>query len=222
VNDEVAPDGSPVAVYLAIPAAHGFEAILPTFAPGTSVLDLGCGVGRLSNLLAGRGCEVTGVDESAAMLAHLETGVTPVHARIDGLALGRRFGTVVLASHLVNTANQGLRRRLLRAAAAHVAADGRVLVEHHHPATVEAAPERTGAIGPVEVTFVVHRRRRDLLDAEVRYRLDGRTWTQRFTTRVLDLPGLERELASVGLGDVRALTSTWLEAAPVAAGATFR
>jgi SAM-dependent methyltransferase len=222
VNDEVAPDGSPVAVYLAIPATHGFEAILPTIAPGASVLDLGCGVGRLSNLLAASGCEVTGVDESAAMLAHLETGVTRVHARIDGLALGRRFEVVVLASHLVNTAEEALRRGLLRAAADHVAADGRVFVEHHHPATVDAAPERTGAIGPVEVTFVMHGRTGDLLDAEVRYRLDARTWTQRFTTRVLDLPGLERELASVGLGGVRALTSTWLEAAPVAAGASFR
>jgi SAM-dependent methyltransferase len=222
VNDEVAPDGSPVAVYLAIPATHGFEAILPTIASGTSVLDLGCGVGRLSNLLAARGCEVTGVDESPSMLAHLEPGVTAVRARIDGLALGRRFEVVVLASHLVNTADEALRRGLLRAAVEHVAADGRVLVEHHHPATLDAAAERTAVIGPVEVTFVVHGRAGDQLDAEVRYRLDGRTWTQRFTTRVLDLLGLERELASVGLGDVRSLTATWLEAAPVAADAPSR
>lgn len=38
-------------------------------APGNRVLDLGCGTGALAVSLAQRGCHVTGVDSSAAMLA---------------------------------------------------------------------------------------------------------------------------------------------------------
>ena len=42
---------------------------LPPARPGARVLDLGCGSGLLSIVLAGRGCQVTGVDFSADMLA---------------------------------------------------------------------------------------------------------------------------------------------------------
>jgi 2-polyprenyl-3-methyl-5-hydroxy-6-metoxy-1,4-benzoquinol methylase len=41
-------------------------------APGTRVLDVGCGVGRWSRLLASRGALVTGVDLSDAMIAEAE------------------------------------------------------------------------------------------------------------------------------------------------------
>jgi SAM-dependent methyltransferase len=209
---EVAPDGSPVDVYLAIPPSHGFEVVLPSFGVGDRVLDLGCGVGRLAGLLCDRGCVVTGVDEAAAMLAHVDARVERVEARIDGLDLGRRFDAVVLASHLVNSADDDVRRALLRAAASHLEPGGRFLVEHHHEGTLAAAPRRTGTIGPVEVTFVEHGRDGDVLDAEVTYRLAGRVWTQRFRTRIFDPPGLADELRRVGLVPTRQLSPTWLEA----------
>jgi len=44
--------------------------------PGTRVLDVGCGVGRWSRLLASRGAAVTGVDLSAAMIAEAERRAT--------------------------------------------------------------------------------------------------------------------------------------------------
>jgi SAM-dependent methyltransferase len=47
--------------------------------PGMSVLDLACGHGKLANLLAARGCRVTGLDSSAAFLDR---------ARADAAAAG--------------------------------------------------------------------------------------------------------------------------------------
>src|SRR2546430_1918495 len=47
--------------------------------PGMSVLDLACGHGELANLLAARGCRVTGLDSSAAFLDR---------ARADAAAAG--------------------------------------------------------------------------------------------------------------------------------------
>lgn len=99
-TESTAADGSPVAVYLALPPEPEFTAVLNHLPAGASVLDLGCGAGRLAKDLADRGHQVTGVDESAAMLRHLDPTVTAIRARIEELDLGRRFGAVVLASHL--------------------------------------------------------------------------------------------------------------------------
>jgi SAM-dependent methyltransferase len=54
--------------------------------PGTRVLDVGCGVGRWSRLLASRGAQVTGVDLSPTMVSEAER-----RARIDGVSDRCRF-----------------------------------------------------------------------------------------------------------------------------------
>jgi SAM-dependent methyltransferase len=54
--------------------------------PGTRVLDVGCGVGRWSRLLASRGAVVTGVDLSPTMIAQAER-----RAQADGVAERCRF-----------------------------------------------------------------------------------------------------------------------------------
>jgi SAM-dependent methyltransferase len=76
------------------------------------VLELGCGTGRLADALVALGHPTTGVDQSAAMLAHVHRAA-PVLADIEGLDLGRRFDGVVLASHLVNVADPARGRRSL-------------------------------------------------------------------------------------------------------------
>src|SRR5215475_10476665 len=49
--------------------------------PGTRVLDVGCGVGRWSRLLASRGAVVTGVDLSPTMIAQAQH-----RAQVEGVA----------------------------------------------------------------------------------------------------------------------------------------
>src|SRR5579863_10130749 len=55
-------------------------------APGTRVLDVGCGIGRWSRLLAARGACVTGIDLSPTMIAEAER-----RAAASGLASRCRF-----------------------------------------------------------------------------------------------------------------------------------
>jgi SAM-dependent methyltransferase len=212
--DEIAPDGSPVAVYLAVPAEYGFEPLLEVVAPGQTVLDLGCGTGRLANLLAGRGHEVTGVDESPAMLRHLDPRVTTVEGRIEHLDLAGRFDVVVLASHLVNTADEQVRHGLLLAAARHLAPDGIVLLQHHDTDLGAHTDHRVGTIGPVSVEHRVLARDGPVFDAEVTYRLRDRRWVQRYRSELLDGAALTRSLALAGLAPDLWLSPTWTAACP--------
>ena len=100
----------PVPVYLVLPVEPAFTPVLEDIRAGATVLDLGCGTGRLANELARWGHAVHGVDESAAMLTHVHPDVRTVQTRIQDLDLGRRFDVVVLASQLVNVADGRIRQ----------------------------------------------------------------------------------------------------------------
>jgi 2-polyprenyl-3-methyl-5-hydroxy-6-metoxy-1,4-benzoquinol methylase len=117
------PDGSPVDLYLLFPPAGEAERVHAAIDEGATVLDLGCGVGRIAHELIDLGHPVVAVDESREMLAHVR-GAETVQAPIEDLDLGRRFPCVLLASHLVNTADAKRRRAFLETCARHVAGDG--------------------------------------------------------------------------------------------------
>jgi SAM-dependent methyltransferase len=196
----VAPDGSPVEIYRALPEPAELETVAASIPPGASVLDLGAGTGRFARPLAARGHAVTAVDNEPAMLAGLEAvpGLTPVVGEIGSLRLDGRFDVVLLASHLIDDDDLG--PRALDVAVAHLAPDGLVIGEVY-PVDLdwEARVGRRGMVGPVGITITRARRDGDLVDAEVRYDLDGRTWDQPFVTRVLDRAALERRLVAAGL-----------------------
>jgi SAM-dependent methyltransferase len=206
----VAPDGSPVAVYLAMPAEPTFAPVLERLTAGTSVLDLGCGVGRLANVLVDRGHEVTAVDESPAMLAHVDAKVTAVEARLEDLDLGRTFDAVVLASHLVNTTDLVQRAAFLSTVARHLSRDGEGYVQHH-----DAAGDRyqlgssSDRFGPLEITTTVHERRGTWVRATTTMTLDGRRWPQHYETELLDGAALSAALADAGLVTIARPTPTW-------------
>ena len=200
-----APDGSPVELYVRLRPAGEPELISSALPPGASVLELGCGTGRIADALVALGHPTTGVDQAAAMLAHVHRAA-PVLADIEGLDLGRRFDAVVLASHLVNTVDPAQRRAFLAACARHVDPRGVVLVERHAPpwaAQVDDGPvgERDGVRFALEGVT----RDGDRLSATSVYVIDGRELRHRWTAQILDDAALDRELAAVGLARVRFL-----------------
>src|SRR5271169_1210431 len=81
---------------------HGEAALVLSFHP-KSVLDAGCGTGRVAIELARRGLEVVGVDVDESMIAEarrLDPELTWVRADLATLALGRRFDAVVMAGNV--------------------------------------------------------------------------------------------------------------------------
>lgn len=214
MDDAVAPDGSPVAVYLAAPAEPTFTPVLRRLPAHATVLDLGCGVGRLANLLVARGHTVTAVDESPDMLAHVDAGATRIEAALEGLDLGRTFDVVVLASHLVNTADRTERAAFLATVGRHLSSSGEGYLQHHDttldPAAFGATPQRLStANGELEVTTTVHERRGARLRVTTRMTLDGRHWEQHHETELLDDHALAAELRDAGLEVTARPSPTW-------------
>lgn len=115
---------------------------------GASILELGCGPGRITRVLVALGHEVTAVDDSPAMLEHV-TGAHTVCADLFTLDLGRRFDAVIAASHMIN--DPGRRAELLSVCRRHVSDDGTVLIERFAPGWLLTAKPTVGRNGPVEI-----------------------------------------------------------------------
>jgi len=195
---DVAPDGSPVAFYTRLPATGEPELIHGVLAPGSSVLDLGCGPGRIAGPLADLGHPVTGVDDCSGMIAALPAGVAGVVADARTVRLGRRFDAVLLASHLVNAPDDG--PAFVATAAAHVEPGGAVIGETYPPGW-DPAPTvgRETRLGDARITLLRADVVGDRIEAEVRYGVDDLEWTQPFSARLLDEDGVRTLLADQGL-----------------------
>jgi SAM-dependent methyltransferase len=206
----VAPDGSPVELYLRLPSFGEPEIVHAALPAGATILELGSGVGRMTRELVALGHSVTAVDESAEMLAHVRDAET-VQARIEELDLGRRFDAVLLASHFVNAADPDERRVILEACARHVTLEGRVIVESYptdwHPVAGEVAGR-----DDLEIRYLRADWDGPRVTAELEYRVGDRRWIQGpFTAAVLDEGALRASLATAGLAFDRWLDErrTW-------------
>jgi SAM-dependent methyltransferase len=195
----ITADGCPVPVYLRLPPLGEARLVHDAAGSAASVLDLGCGTGRIAHPLLELGHPVTAVDFSADMLAHVH-GAETVHSPIAGLDLGRTFDVVLMASHLVNTVDAEQRRALLATASRHLAGDGVLIAEVYPPDWFDNAGEGPGGhIGEVAVDMYDVRRNGDVLSATIRYRMDDSEWTQTFDALRLDEAALRRELRDAGL-----------------------
>src|SRR5580658_2676373 len=213
---EITRDGCSVDMYARLPPAGEPELVHDRIPPGASILDLGCGTGRLAEPLSELGHPVTGVDDSPAMLAHLEHA-EPVLSAIEDLHLDRRYQVVLLASNLINTPRHSTRGRFLSVAASHLLPGGQVLMQWEPPEWFDrfaVGATRRGAIGEVGLEMTVHAREGDLLTATITYLVDGKSWSHHFTARRLTVEDLEEALLQVGLQlhDRFGPGDTWIEA----------
>src|SRR6266436_8511173 len=112
--------------------------------PGTSVLDVGCGVGRWSRELASRGARVTGIDLSPTMIAQAKqrAAAQGVAERcrflVQDLALldaGEKFDLVLGVTVLQHILDPQALRNAMQRMVAHLTERGTVIL-------LEAAPNR--------------------------------------------------------------------------------
>lgn len=129
--------------------------------PGTRVLDVGCGVGRWSRLLAARGAIVTGIDLSPTMVAQAQQ-----RAQAEGVAgrcrfqvqdlanldVGERFDLVLGVTVLQHILDPGALRAAVLRMTAHLQPGGRMIL-------LEAAP--SGVVDRCDST-VFQARQRDV------------------------------------------------------------
>jgi SAM-dependent methyltransferase len=111
-------------------------------APGTAVLDVGCGIGRWSRYLAARGARVTGIDLSPTMIAEarlraardgLGKRCTFLVADLAELDLGKRYDLVLAVTVLQHILDPERHRRALERLRDHLSETGRLVL-------LEAAP----------------------------------------------------------------------------------
>jgi SAM-dependent methyltransferase len=108
---------------------HGEATFVSSFSPA-SVLDAGCGTGRVAIELARRGVDVVGVDLDAAMLDEARRkapDLTWVRADLSTLDLGRRFDLVVMAGNVLIFVAPGSEPAVVERLAAHLVAGGRLV-----------------------------------------------------------------------------------------------
>ena len=105
---------------------HGEADLASSFEPST-VLDAGCGTGRVAIELARRGMQVVGVDRDPSMLAQarsLAPELTWIEADLCSFSLGRTFDLVVLAGNVPLFCEPARRDALVRHCARHIRASG--------------------------------------------------------------------------------------------------
>ncbi|MGW7430681.1 class I SAM-dependent methyltransferase [Streptomyces sp. NPDC054861] len=216
----ITPDGCAVELYRRLAVGNEPDVIAAAVPHGATLLELGCGAGRVTGPLVERGFAVTAVDESAEMLDAVRERVPGVEAAlgpIEALDLGRRFDVVMLASYLVHTADHGVRQALLETCRRHVKDDGCVLIQREGENWHREVPrERTDAAG-CTVRIVSARPVGDGVNSVLaEYLFPDARWTQTFLSRPLAAEDFERYLGEAGLVIDATLTDdgTWVRARP--------
>jgi SAM-dependent methyltransferase len=183
-----------------------------------SVLDMGCGTGRLACELAARGHRVTGADPAAAMLdiARNRPGgdrVTWIETDAAGLSVETRFDLIIMTGHVFQVFLDDREvRSALRSLRRHLAPGGRLAFETRNPAVrewTEWTPEETRerveveGVGTVEVHYDVSSVTGQLVTFETLFRFpDGDAAVAVNTLRFMNQGELAAFLADAGFTDV--------------------
>jgi 2-polyprenyl-3-methyl-5-hydroxy-6-metoxy-1,4-benzoquinol methylase len=132
---------------------HGEATFVRAYDPAT-VLDAGCGTGRVAIELARHGIEVVGADLDASMLAtaaRLAPELSWVTSDLGELDLGRRFDVVVMAGNVPLFTAPGTEAALIAGVARHVGEGGRLISGFSlgRSYSLAALDEHTAAVGLV-------------------------------------------------------------------------
>ena len=198
-----APDGCSVELYRHLPYLGDLDAIRPILMPGASVLELGCGTGRLTRILLGWGLHPTSVDNSPNMLAELPTGARPVLSSIESLELAESFDLVLLASCLINHPNEQTRDAFLSVAAKHLRPGAQLFVERHDPQWLRSAKVgKVGTAGPAEIYLESVERTGSVIQMRLRYTISNLGWVHAFAATPLTTGQIESLLSKHGFESV--------------------
>jgi SAM-dependent methyltransferase len=193
-------DGCAVEFYSLLPSFGEPEIVHAAVPPGASILELGCGTGRILRPLAALGHPVTGVDDSPDMLARVPDLPT-VCSPIDSLRLDDRFDVVLLASTMINS-DPGTRRGFLATARYHLNDDGVAVFQQNPPRwfeTVEQAEPVRDDPGGIRRVIKTARWEPPRLRAEIEYQVNGNVWTHAWTSYSISDDELTADLAATGL-----------------------
>jgi SAM-dependent methyltransferase len=210
-------DGCAVEFYALLPTLGEPEIVHAAVPAGASILELGCGTGRILRPLAALGHPVTGVDDSPEMLAR-SPDLATVCSPIQSLRLDRAFDAVVLASNMVN-AERGTRREFLATVRHHLRADGIAVFQQSPPGWFETfTGDEPVRDGPGGIRLIVRSARWEppRLRAEVEYQVAGTVWTHAWTCYRISDDELASDLAAADLrfGHWLSEDRAWFSARP--------
>ena len=213
----ITSDGCAVEFYALLPVFGEPEIVHAAVPAGASILELGCGTGRILRPLAALGHPVTGVDDSPEMLARSQDLPTECSS-IESLRLDRRFDAVLLASTMVN-ADPVTRQGFLATVRHHLRDDGIAVFQQSPPEWFEtftgAEPVRDD---PGGIRRIIRSARWEppRMHVEIEYQVGASVWTHAWTSYQISDKELAGNLAGAGLrlGDWLTEDHTWFTARP--------
>lgn len=110
-------------------SVHGEVDFVQRFSPA-SVLDAGCGSGRVAIELAARGCDVVGVDLDGPFIQAARTKAPHLdfhQADLAAVNLGRTFDAIVMAGNVMIFVTPGTEGEVIDRLTAHLSPGGRLI-----------------------------------------------------------------------------------------------
>lgn len=193
-------DGCAVDFYALLPEFGEAQIVDAAVPAGASILELGCGTGRILRPLAALGHPVTGVDDSADMLDRV-SDLPTVHSPIQSLRLDRTFDAVLLASTMINS-DPATRLGFLATVRHHLEDDGIAVFQQNPPTwfeTIEGADPVRDDPGGIRRIIRGARWEPPRMSMEVEYQVNGNVWTHAWTSYQISDEELARDLAAADL-----------------------
>lgn len=212
---EITNDGCAVEFYALLPPFGEADIVHAAVPAGASILELGCGTGRVLKPLAALGHPVHGVDDSAGMLAHLD-GLPRTKSPIESVRLDRKFDVVLLASTMLNT-DQSQRRSFISTIGHHLADGGVAILQYNPPTWFDTFPTLPRQRVQGGVTAIIRKSvpvPPAAMECEMEYQVNGQTWRHAWTSHKISDEDLTADLATAGLtfGDWLTDTRNWFTA----------